>query len=365
MMGYNKQQKMGYPRFILIPTLIASFLYIISSCVGSIHSYGKNIVNIAAWFYYPYIIWHLMSTRKDVEYYGRIIFGFYLIVVGYALLELLLGQNIYSKWADEAGIISGELGGLEVGQRFGLLRCNSILPYCSALGMTCSLVFTILIILKREGRKYLCDNILMLMLPFCVLLSGTRSQFVVFVMCLLALFLNKDYRKTKSLRFLLVVGVLGSLVFSAVLAEIVNSILYSNSSSAGGSSLEIRLVQLSITESYWQQAPWFGHGRNYTWDVAIPDNPSLLGAESIVFTQLIDHGIFGLFSYCLIGICLAVWCYRYSKPLSMLPIAFMVGKTMSTVVGVEYNIPIILCIFVVKAIIIGRNSKYEVQHLRN
>lgn len=364
-MGYYKRRNNRYPRLILIPTLIASINYLISSYVGSVHSYTKNIVNIAAWFYYPYIIWHLMSTKKDIEYYGRIFFGFFLIVVGYALLEFLLGQNVYSKWADETGIISGELGGVEEVQRFGLLRCNSILPYCSALGMTCSIVFTALVILKRLGKIYLCDKLLMFMLPFCVLLSGTRSQFVVFVMCFWALFLNKEYRKTKGLRFLFVLGALGALVFSAILAEMVNSILYSNSSSVGGSNLGLRLDQLSITESYWQQAPWFGHGRSFTWEVAIPESPRLLGAESIVFTQLIDHGIFGLMSYYLIGICLAIWCYRYSKPLSMLPIAFIAGKTMSTVVGVEYNILIILCIFVIKAITTGQNSKYEVQHLRN
>ena len=46
----------------------------------------------------------------------------------------------------------------------------------------------------------------------------------------------------------------------------------------------------------------------------------------------------------------------------MIPIAFIAGKTMSTVVGVEYNIPIILCIFVVKALILYKDSQYEVEY---
>ena len=363
-MGYYKRMNNKYPQLILIPTFLASICYLLSSYVGSVHSYAKNIVNIAAWFYYPYIIWHVMSNKKDIDYYGKVLFSFFLIVTCYALIELIIGHNIYAVWAEKSGIIAGELGGVDEEKRFGLLRCNSILPYSSALGMTCSIIFMTLIILKRVGR-YHFSKILIVLLPFCVLLSGTRSQFVVFMICLLALFLNKDYRKAKSMRFILMMGIIGAFAFSAVLAEIVHSIIYSNTSSTGGSSIGLRLGQFYITESYWQQAPWFGHGRSFTWDVAIPESPGLMGAESIIFTQLIDHGIFGLLSYYLIGICLAIWCHRYSKPLAMLPIAFLVGKTMSTVVGVEYNIPIILCIYVVRSLTLIHKPNNEVQHIRS
>lgn len=358
LLGYHKRKKENYPLLLLIPTLIASVCYIFSSYVG-MHQYGKNIVNIMAWFYYPYIVWHIMSSPKDVMYYGKVLGCFFFVVAGYALLELLIGQNIYSLWADKAGIIAGDLGELDTVERFGLLRCNSILPYSSALGMGSSIVFMSLVILTTKSKSFVTKrSLLIFLLPLCVLLSGTRSQFIVFALCFMGLLLTKEYRKSREMKLLVIIGFVSVASFSPILMEIVDSILHSDESSTEGSSLLMRLNQLDIAISYWLQSPWFGHGRSFTWEVAIPNDPGLLGAESIVFTQLIDHGMAGLVSFYLIGICLAVWCYRYSAPLAILPVAFMVGKTMSTVVGVEYNIPIVLCIFVVKSLALIQDSQY-------
>jgi len=358
MLGYHKRKKENYPLLLLVPTLISSVCYIISSFLGT-HQYVKNIVNIMSWFYYPYIVWHIMSSPKEVIYYGKVLGWFFVVVAGYALLELLIGRNIYSLWADKAGIIAGDLGGLDTVERFGLLRCNSILPYSSALGMGASIIFMLLVILTTKGKSFVSKgNLLIFLLPLCVLLSGTRSQFIVFALCFMGLLLAKEYRESREMKLLMVIGVVLAVSLSPVLMEIVDSILHSDESSTEGSSLLIRLNQLDIAVSYWLQSPWFGHGRNFTWEVAIPNDPGLLGAESIVFTQLIDHGMVGLVSFYLIGICLAVWCYQYSGPLAILPVAFMVGKTMSTVIGVEYNIPIVLCIFVVKSLTLIQDSQY-------
>ena len=361
-LGYYKKRKSSYPRYILIPTLLAGSCYFISSYLGSIHAYAKNIVNISAWFYFPYIFWHVMSSKKEVIIYGRFLLIFFMIVSLYAILELLLGQNIYSMWADQTGIIQGDLGGVESEERFGLLRCNSILPYSSALGMNSSIVFLVLFILSTKGCQFpICWKLLIFLLPLCVLLCGTRSQYIVFALCFLALLMDKNIRKTSYMKILIVVVCVGVIVFSPIFIEIIDSIIHSDTSSTGGSNMNMRLRQFAVTEYYWNQSPWFGHGRNYTWEVAIPLNPSLMGAESIVFSQLIDHGSIGLFSFYLIGICLTIWSYRYSKPLAMLPIVFIIGKTISTVVGVEYNIPIILCIFAVKALTLNKNVEYEIQ----
>lgn len=362
LLGYYKKKKESYPLLILVPTLIAGVCYIISSYVG-MHQYGKNIVNIMAWFYYPYIVWHVMSSPKEVIYYGRILILFFFVVTGYAFLEFLIGQNIYSLWADKAQIIAGESGGAETVERFGLLRCNSILPYSSALGMGASIVFTSLVILTTKGKRFFThESLLIFLLPLCVLLSGTRSQFIVFILCFMGLLLTKEYRKSRNMRVLIIIGLVAVAVFSSVFAEIIDSVLYSDTSSTEGSSMAMRLRQFDITAYYWLQSPLFGHGRSFTWEVAIPNDSALMGAESIVFTQLIDHGIAGLISFYLIGVCLTVWCYRYSRPLAMLPIAFIVGKTITTVVGVEYNIPIILCIFVVKALTLNQDSQYATKY---
>lgn len=360
--GHYKKRKDDYPYLILIPTLIAGICYLLSSILGTIHNYAKNVVNICAWFYYPYIVWHVMSTKKDVVRYGKILTAFFFIVAGYTFIELALGQNIYALWADNAGIIAGELGGLEAGERFGFLRCNSILPYSSALGMNSSFVFFVITILVAKGFNFSTyQRVLIYLMPLCVLFCGTRSQYIVFFLCFMAIMLFKEYRRLKDVRILTIIGVITLFAFSAVFGEIIDSIIHSDSSSTGGSNMDMRLNQYAITMSYWQRFPWFGYGRNFTWEVAIPENPALLGAESIIFTQLLDHGLAGLLCFYAIGICLAICCYKHSKPLTMIPIAFIIGKTLSTVIGVDYNIPIVLCIFVIRALTLYQVPQYEIK----
>ncbi len=329
------------------------------------HSYAKTAVNVIAWFFYPYVVYQMLHTRKDVMFFGKSLCVFFFFVGIYALVELSIGYNVYSSFAEKMGIIQGELGGLGQTERFGFLRCNSFLPYSSALGMNSALIFSCVMILKSANITILSsiEKYLLVLLPVCVLLCGTRSQFVVFIICLIGLYLSRSFRRSQLAISLMLVGIIIAVSFMSFFQELAISILSPEKSSVGESSIEMRLFQFEITEYYWSKSPWFGLGRNFTWEVAIPQNPALFGAESIVFTQLMDHGLVGLLLYYTFAICLAIWCYKYSESLAILPIAFIVGKTLSTVVGVEYNIPIILCLFVARAITLFKGSKkHELQY---
>ncbi len=352
-------------KLLLYPAILLIFSYFISNYVGVMHSYAKTAVNVIAWFFYPYVVYQMLHTRKDVMFFGKSLCVFFFFVGIYALVELSIGYNVYSSFAEKMGIIQGELGGLGQTERFGFLRCNSFLPYSSALGMNSALIFSCVMILKSANITILSsiEKYLLVLLPVCVLLCGTRSQFVVFIICLIGLYLSRSFRRSQLAISLMLVGIIIAVSFMSFFQELAISILSPEKSSVGGSSIEMRLLQFEITEYYWSKSPWFGLGRNFTWEVAIPQNPALLGAESIVFTQLMDHGLVGLLLYYTFAICLAIWCYKYSESLAILPIAFIVGKTLSTVVGVEYNIPIILCLFVARAITLFKGSKkHELQY---
>lgn len=360
LLGYNKKNtKDSFPLFLLVPILCAVVTYFVSNYVGIIHSYAKTFVNVLTWFYFPYIVWQLLSTKEDVVYMWKSLICFFFVVGVYAVIELLVGHNIYSEWADKAGIIQGELGGLNTVERFGILRCNSILPWNSALGMTSSLMFLVLILLrsKRITVLPLLENALVVLLPLSVLLCGGRSLFLALAICVVGLMFSSKIRKNKTYKGFVVLAIIALIFFAAYFEELVRTILHSDDSSAGGSSMTMRLNQFAIVEYYWQQSPWFGNGRNFTWEYVIPYNAGLLGAESIIFVQLLDHGLFGLVTYYAIGICLTVWCYHYSISLAALPIAFLFAKTVSTIVGVEYCIPLVFSIIAIKGLSLSMNKR--------
>ena len=128
---------------------------------------------------------------------------------------------------------------------------------------------------------------------------------------------------------------------------IIDSIIHSDKAAVGSSS-DMRMEQLDICLYYLHSAPWFGHGKNYIWEYVRPYNPALYGAESVWFPTMVDYGLVGCFTYLLIIIGLIVWLYKFDKILCFLPLAFLVGKSVSIVIGIELNYVIITSIVLIK-----------------
>lgn len=346
---FHKEQYMTYSGWLLIPMILASLGYIVSNFIGEEKNLPIIIVNILCYFVYPYIVWCIIDEKKWIIFYLKIFLFFFLIVGCYALVELALGQNVYIIWATDHNIISGILGGLESGERFGLLRCNSILPYSSTLGMLSA--FTFFILLYLRSLKIIVykkiDIIILLLAPFCVLLSGTRSQFIVLAILFIPFILWGDYWKTKWSKIFIFGLVILMIVFNDYFMTIIDSIIYSDKNEMGSSS-DMRLDQLAICQFYVDKSPWFGHGKNYIWDQVRPYNPGLLGAESVWFQLMVDYGYVGCITYILVCIGAFMFVKRYSLVLCFIPIAFIVGKTLSIVIGMELSFMLIICIIMVK-----------------
>lgn len=345
----HKYKYVSYSKWLLLPAIFTSICYIISNYIGEEKNLPIIIVNILCFFVYPYIIWNIIDEKKWVDFYLKSFLLFALIVGCYALLELAIGQNLYAIWATDHNIISGLLGGLESGERFGLTRCNSILPYSSSLGMFSAYCFFLLLYLKSLhiiiNKKV--EIILLFLAPFCVLLSGTRSQFIVAAILFIPFILWGSYWKTKWSKILLICIISLIIILNDYFMTIIDSILYSNENEMGSSS-DMRLDQLAICQFYVDKSPWFGHGKNYIWDQVLPYNPGLLGAESVWFQLMVDYGYIGCLTYISVCIGAIMFVKRYSLVLCFIPIAFIIGKTLSIVIGMELSFMLIMCIIMVK-----------------
>jgi len=348
--GCYEYKQSKYPLWLLIPSLLTCFGYIMSDIYGIVKNLPLIIVNCLCYFYYPYIIWHLLDSRTAVQLFIKYLLTFFSIVAIYALIEFTLGNNIIADICRNYELIEGLMGNEEAGERFGLLRCNSILPYSSALGMLSALMFFMLLNIKAikvqiDKKK---ENILLLLLPFCVLLSGTRSQFCVFAICLIPVFFWKKFLKTKTSKILLLLFIVIIITFSGLFYDIVSSIIDSNNSKTEGSTSDLREAQLEICLQYFAQNPIWGNGRNYIWEYVRPYHPLLMGAESVWFPTMVDYGLVGCVNYLLVILGSIITLSKKSFVLCFFPLAFLFGKTVSIVIGVELSTLLIFTILLHK-----------------
>jgi len=348
---YNRRWQVNdkYPAYIAIACLLASVGYILSNLFGVSKNYATTIVNCACYFVYPYILFRSIDDKEDLLLYLKMLIVFFAIVAGYALIELLSGTNFYSIFLNERGLAEGIMGGETAGERFGFRRCNSLLPYSSTLGMTSAITFFILMFMRVRGITIYpkLEMALLILLPFCVLICGTRSQMVNFVICLFPfVFWNQAY-KTRAFKVLVVVFTVAAIALSSNLEMIYQSIVDSDNAQMGSTS-EMRMEQWDICYKAAQQSPVFGLGKNYIWEHVRPKNPRLYGAESVWFQLVVDYGFVGCATYMLILLSCMFWMAKTNKRLVFMPLAFLVGKTLSIVIGIELSYLLISCIVLYK-----------------
>lgn len=359
--GVYKKEGNAYPKWIALLTLFTGFCYCISTWFGVQRSQmGVTVVNVVCYFWYPYVVWKLLRTRRDVLFYLKSLFCFFSIVGGYALVELGLGHNVYSEFVNANGLASGILGGEESSERFGLLRCNSILPYCSTMGMACGVIFMMVLYLRIS---HICiskrmENFLLCMMPFCVLLAGTRSQFVFTAICVFPFLFYSSFFKSKISKTIFVVVFLAFIFGYEYIFMIVDSIVNSNKANMGSSS-DLRENQLNICLYYFERNPLWGYGRNYIWDYVKMENPLLLGAESVWFQIMVDYGVMGIITYLACCLSTSFLLMKHSKILAFFPLAFLVGKTLSIVIGIELNFMFIISFVMLKIQVLLIENKDE------
>lgn len=347
--GYHRRKSSKYPVWLLIPSVTTAFGYVMSDYYGTSKNLPIVIVNCMNYFYYPYIVWHLLDSRIAIRSYLRCLLVFFFLVATYAVAELAMGQNVVAEYFRENGLVEGLMGREETRERFGLMSCSSILPYPSSLGMLSSLVFFTLLNMRalevRIDAKL--QTALLFLLPFCVLLSGSRSQFCVLAACCLPILFWKDFLKTGTAKVLLLSAVVLLVAFSGTFQDIIFSIINSNEA-AMGSSVGMREEQLDICLVSLSQSPVWGNGRNYIWEYVAPYNPALHGAESVWFQIMVDYGLVGCFNYLFVVAGAAATLYKKSFVLCFLPAAFLIGKTVSIVIGVELSTLIVFTVLLYK-----------------
>ncbi len=243
-------EETNYPKLLLIPAVTTFIGYMLSSYFGVSKPYSEIIVTSITTFFYPILLFKLINSKEELISYLEVLLGFFLIIGIYAIIEEVTRQNIISIAIQKYSLAGGYVGGVSEKSRYGLRRCNSLLAYCSTLGMTSSFTFFILLYLRVNKINILStkkENILLLLLPLCVLLTGTRSQYVVFAITLFPFFFWAKAYKSKAFKFLVVVAFASIILFFGFFEQILDSIF--DSSEVGRSSEDTRQRQFDISDA--------------------------------------------------------------------------------------------------------------------
>lgn len=341
--------KYKYPKTFLLGSVFVAICYLITAVHAKRGDLATTIVNLICYFVFPFMLWHCLDTEKRLRKLLKYLKVLFLIAAVYTVIEVLLGSNPLNVYAINLGLLGGTHMDSEGGSiRFGFVRCFSIFPYVSAMGFWATYSFLLFYFSKYVYKQYNQKKllILLIMMPVCSILSGTRSVILTFFLCFALLFLDKRLYKSSLFKYV----VLGVFVAAFFLMPFIDSLINSivDTQSVGGSSQELRLNQLEIAYMYMQQSPIWGNGRLYTWNYAIPNTPALMGAESIWFQLMIDYGIMGCLSFIVLLLCVGYELQKRDRFLLLFPLAFLVSKSLSAIIGVDFNALLVFSLILIK-----------------
>lgn len=308
------------------------------------------IGNTIGIFFWPLMAWY--SKDKIANFWNFIFLNlalFLIVIVSIGLLELSLGFNPIAALLEGNGIMNF-VEASEDYIRFGLYRCRSLMVWCSTYGVSCGYVMiTLLLCLYFKVLKNVWLVIVLSILAFIAVIStGTRSVYLSVIIGMLPL-LIKYVVKIKYLIPLIFVLTIIYLTNATLFDQIFDSFIHSDE--AGGSSVEMRESQFDAAYKFYMQHPLFGNGIGYV-SVATSKSSQLLGAESCIFTIMIERGVFGLTTYIFFNLSMVLYLFKRKQYrfLVFIPLGILLGKIISLFPDINEPYPLFWISILIKAI---------------
>lgn len=318
-----------YRSWILVPTLLALISYL-----GSyFYTKDKHITSLLPYICDMLLIYLMWFHRENIKIqaFYKIVITYTSAICLYGIFEGLTGNNpILSLLRDLKQFNSLEQRADYV--RFGFYRAQSLTVWCSIYGTVCT--FGLWSLLYAYFNKLLKFNKILTFLGcmflWGVLICGTRTVIAMAIIGCLS-FTPYLHGKNKyilpTLLFLYIILIYTNNYFG----QIVDAML--GEADVGGSSQEMRSQQLDAALTIYDNQLW-GNGIGSLSD-SLGENNGLLGAESIIFSTLIERGTVGI--VCLIGFAISSIAYLYKKItyLVFFLIAFYFAKYNSLIPGLK------------------------------
>ncbi len=309
--NYRKDiHKVKFKKFPLtIPFILLFVSFTLSNFkTGNVH-YAWYFSRIIGEILIVLMFWVAMevSPQKSIKTFYKASLFFALGITVYSLFETATRSNPLVTLFSNMGLYNEPSIITEV--RFGLKRSQSVFLMHTTFGTLCGVLFAMFfsaysnIILKSKRNL----AILLLLLAFCTFATGTRSCIVGFGLILLSQFSNFNKTTVAMATVILLVLIFGGDYLDKILDSIFNT------EAVQGSNSDMRDTQFAISAYYMMQNFWLGHGLQYTFTDVLPQNPQLLGAESLWFPTMIDLGMMGIIAYASFFIAMIIYALRHGR----------------------------------------------------
>lgn len=348
-----KECKDPIPKPIFYSSILMSVCCLLTEIISGFNNYLGWFNLIVCSFLFPWLMWKTISSRNDLIRFIKASIVSFLIIEVYGMFQEFTNSNpIFNLLNPD----SSETSGI----RYGLVRINSFLVFSSTLG-TFSACFLYLFWLlnyrsnifnTREclpNSRLINYKLLIFLALFGIVCSATRSCYILFVIILAFIIIDKlDTNSYK--RFILYFSfiLIFIIIYQIGFSDLFNSLLEAINNSADGSNTDMRQDQLEICLYWMKDSPIWGNGRNYIFKVVSVYDEKIFGAESLWFRLLVDYGIVGCITYIIWIISIMIVLWKYNRYYIAIPVAIFIGKTTSILMDVDYEYFLWMTVTIIK-----------------
>lgn len=247
----------------------------------------------------PWLYWIYKDSIPAFKQHKWMLY-YVLVIAIYGIFEGITGFNPVMDYLHRTGLVSTPEQRDDY-IRFGFYRAQSLTYWCTSFGVlsSCTLIYMFHRYFRNQEVASSLFYTIIAVLALGVLIPGSRTIIVMF--CIMALSLLSYFRdqKRKMIPFFVIICLV--LVFTS---DFFNQIVmaFLDPSSIGGSTAELRDVQLEFSLSVMAQNPVWGNGLGTSAGIQEEADIYIGGLESIVFHTAINRGIVGLVSLALYAI---------------------------------------------------------------
>lgn len=293
----------------LLVILSASFSAISNASTSNAGFLG--VFNLFSEIFVPAAAFAFFFSKLDFENqtrYFQLLLVFWGVIALYATVAYQIDFNPYIEFLKSTTLT----GRIEVETYAGSLRGlraqgTMSHPITFGASLVTIMIGTLALSLlsrgaDKRGYRQFPRLFWYLMILVALVLVKSRSPLLMLAVAFMMLILFSSLARAYWISFgLVVVGALGVL-FVPPVRDVALALLNIFNPEVGpdqhGSTIEMRRAQLAIGWEFLLSAPLFGNGLNATRNIVLSGlAPELYDSESILFTLMINQGLFGLLAY--------------------------------------------------------------------
>lgn len=297
---------------------------------------------------FSYVYYYCLQDMKDIRFAILSYSVFAIVMCFNGLLQPLMGINPLDDFLQS---ISDEDNSLFMDNswvRMGQVRYRSFIPHAISYGVACCIIFY-LVLWKYLVKKGLGGNMFtFLAIGFLlsgIIICGSRTP-ILGLLPLVYILFDKEIVSGSVKRRMIFLFFIFLLFESDYIIYSIDSIINPKIvEDAGGSSMELRLIQLGIASNFMIENPFFGKGMEFD---ASEISSEILGAESVWLPLMMNNGLVGVASY--IVICWGTYKFFSKSRGNVFLLTFSLGwiimRTATSLIGVT-DAQFFTCMFII------------------